>query len=103
MGTKLEPTFEVYDGAATDKTSMEGWINKHYHGLTGYRTTDNAKDFAGPSVVAYYGVDYVKNIKGTNYWRNRVWIRLCQWSRPRGHCQERRWRKVQDGRRVLSR
>jgi len=77
LQTKLEPTFEVYDGAATDKTSMEGWINKHYHGLTGYRTTDNAKDFAGPSVVAYYGVDYVKNIKGTNYWRNRV-MKVCK-------------------------
>lgn len=23
-------------------------------------------------VVAYYGVDYVKNTKGTNYWRNRI-------------------------------
>ena len=23
-------------------------------------------------VVAYYDVDYVKNAKGTNYWRNRV-------------------------------
>jgi protein disulfide isomerase family A protein 3 len=25
-----------------------------------------------PLVVAYYDVDYVKNVKGTNYWRNRV-------------------------------
>lgn len=23
-------------------------------------------------VVAYYNVDYVKNVKGTNYWRNRI-------------------------------
>ena len=23
-------------------------------------------------IVAYYDMDYVKNIKGTNYWRNRV-------------------------------
>ena len=22
--------------------------------------------------MAYYSVDYVKNVKGTNYWRNRV-------------------------------
>ena len=22
--------------------------------------------------MAYYSVDYVKNIKGTNYWRNRI-------------------------------
>merc|ERR1712079_583238 len=33
---------------------------------------DNAKEFKEPLVVAYYDVDYVKNIKGTNYWRNRV-------------------------------
>lgn len=45
----------------------------NYHGLAGHRTPDNAKDFAGKSaVVAFYGVDYVKNVKGTNYWRNRV-------------------------------
>jgi protein disulfide isomerase family A protein 3 len=25
-----------------------------------------------PLVTAYYDVDYVKNAKGTNYWRNRV-------------------------------
>jgi len=77
LQSKLEPTFQVYDGAATDKTSMESWINKHYHGLAGYRTTDNAKDFAGPSVIAYYGVDYLKNPKGTNYWRNRV-AKVCK-------------------------
>merc|ERR1711978_778072 len=36
------------------------------------RTTDNAADFKNPLVTAYYAVDYVKNAKGTNYWRNRV-------------------------------
>merc|ERR1711872_800445 len=33
---------------------------------------DNAADFKNPLVTAYYAVDYVKNAKGTNYWRNRV-------------------------------
>ena len=37
-----------------------------------FRTTDNAKDFTNPLVVAYYAVDYVKNPKGSQYWRNRV-------------------------------
>merc|ERR1711874_531456 len=32
----------------------------------------NAKEFKMPLVVAYYNVDYAKNTKGTNYWRNRV-------------------------------
>ena len=38
----------------------------------GHRTSDNAKDFKLPLVTAYYDVDYTKNVKGTNYWRNRV-------------------------------
>jgi protein disulfide isomerase family A protein 3 len=29
-------------------------------------------DFKPPVVPVYYDVDYVKNAKGTNYWRNRV-------------------------------
>merc|ERR1711902_83759 len=32
----------------------------------------NAADFKNPLVTAYYAVDYGKNAKGTNYWRNRV-------------------------------
>lgn len=44
----------------------------HSHGLTGLRTRDSIQDFKNPLVVAYYAVDYTKNPKGTNYWRNRV-------------------------------
>ena len=42
------------------------------HGLVGHRTVDNAAQFKQPLAVAYFGVDYVKNTKGTNYWRNRI-------------------------------
>lgn len=42
------------------------------HGLAGLRTRDTVPDFKNPLVVAYYAVDYQKNAKGTNYWRNRV-------------------------------
>lgn len=42
------------------------------HGLVGHRTQDTAEEFVPPLVVAYFNVDYVKNPKGTNYWRNRV-------------------------------
>jgi protein disulfide isomerase family A protein 3 len=31
----------------------------------------NADKFKKPLVIAYYDVDYEKNEKGTNYWRNR--------------------------------
>lgn len=42
------------------------------HGLVGHRTRDTAQDFKPPHIIAYYAVDYVKNAKGTNYWRNRI-------------------------------
>jgi len=42
------------------------------HGLVGHRTRDSVADFKNPIVVAYYNVDYTKNVKGTNYWRNRI-------------------------------
>jgi len=72
LQSKFEDSSLVYDGGATDKTGLEGWIKKNYHGLCGHRTTDNAKDFGNPLAVAYFTVDYAKNPKGTNYWRNRV-------------------------------
>ena len=40
-------------------------------GLAGHRTSSNQNSFKKPLVVAYFEVDYVKNVKGTNYWRNR--------------------------------
>jgi len=38
----------------------------------GHRTQDSVKDFQNPLITAYFSVDYQKNPKGTNYWRNRV-------------------------------
>jgi len=72
LHNKFEDASVVYDGSATDKGALASWISSNYHGLCGHRTSDNAKDFKMPLVVAYYGVDYEKNPKGTNYWRNRV-------------------------------
>merc|ERR1712241_1622390 len=71
LQTKLEPSEVEYDGAAK-KSAIQAWVKKNYHGLVGHRTVDNAKEFGRNIVIAYYDVDYVKNAKGTNYWRNRV-------------------------------
>jgi len=68
LENKFEPSAVKYE--STDP--LDKWINANYHGLCGVRTTDNAADFKNPLVTAYYSVDYVKNVKGTNYWRNRV-------------------------------
>jgi len=72
LQSKFEESQVVYSGSATDKSALESFINKNYHGLCGHRTTDNAKDFQNPLVIAYFAVDYNKNVKGTNYWRNRI-------------------------------
>ncbi|XP_068230096.1 protein disulfide-isomerase A3 [Palaemon carinicauda] len=71
LGNKFEPDSVTYEGSE-DKVEIESFIKKNFHGLAGHRTPDTAQDFRQPLVVAYYNVDYVKNIKGTNYWRNRV-------------------------------
>jgi len=68
LQNKFEPSEVVYEGA----DPVDKWVKANYHGICGVRTTDNAADFKNPLVTAYYAVDYVKNAKGTNYWRNRV-------------------------------
>jgi len=71
MKNKFEPAAVVYDGANC-KHAMKKFIKDNIHGLVGHRTQDTAADFSTPLVVAYFNVDYAKNVKGTNYWRNRV-------------------------------
>lgn len=69
--SKFEPQAVQYTGSA-DKGQIEQFIKDSYHGLVGHRTHDNHEDFKAPLIVAYYDVDYLKNVKGTNYWRNRI-------------------------------
>lgn len=71
LENKFEPSSVVFEGSA-DRAEIESFIKKNFHGLVGHLTQDTAQDFKPPVVIAYYNVDYVKNIKGTNYWRNRV-------------------------------
>lgn len=71
LHTKLEPSQVEYSGSLA-KDDITTWIKDNYHGLVGHRTLDNAKDFGPTLVIAYYDVNYVKNAKGTNYWRNRI-------------------------------
>ncbi|XP_059050936.1 protein disulfide-isomerase A3 [Achroia grisella] len=71
LQNKFEESFVVYSGEP-ETYSLKAFIKENYHGLVGIRQKDNIPDFGNPLVVAYYDVDYVKNPKGTNYWRNRV-------------------------------
>lgn len=67
LSNKFEAGHVVYESG-----DLTEWVRDNYHGLAGVRTPDRMDDFKPPLVVVYYDVDYVKNAKGTNYWRNRV-------------------------------
>ncbi|CAH1134868.1 unnamed protein product [Ceutorhynchus assimilis] len=71
LKNKFEDASVTYSGKA-DSADLNEWVTKNFYGLAGVRKGDNQREFKNPLVVVYYGVDYVKNPKGTNYWRNRV-------------------------------
>lgn len=56
----------------TSASALKSAIQGEALGLCGERTRANGGNFEKPLVVAYFNVDYVKNPKGTNYWRNRI-------------------------------
>ena len=68
LSNKFEAGHVVYD----DSGDLTVWVRENYHGFVGVRSQSNMDDFKTPLVVVFYDVDYVKNPKGTNYWRNRV-------------------------------
>ena len=68
--TKSEGSF-VTDASA-NCAQISSFIKDKFSGLTGHLTPDNGQFFKNPQCVAYYQVDYLRNPKGTNYYRNRV-------------------------------
>lgn len=71
LHNKFEANSVKYEGSDS-VSNVYDFITQNYFGIVGVRTRDNAGEFKNPLVVAYYAVDYVKNPKGTNYWRNRI-------------------------------
>lgn len=71
LQNKFEDNSVTYKGKA-DTSDIKEFISSNFHGLVGHRTPTNKHEFENPLVIAYYNVDYVKNAKGTNYWRNRI-------------------------------
>jgi protein disulfide isomerase family A protein 3 len=68
----MEPSELQYPESSFSVDKLKEWVNNNIHGLAGHRTTTNSDQFKTPLVVVYFDVDFVKNPKGTNYWRNRV-------------------------------
>jgi len=71
LHSKFEDNEARYEGTA-EMEKIKKFIHQQITGLCGHRTSDNAKEFEKPLIVVYYNVDYTKDQKGTNYWRNRV-------------------------------
>ncbi|KAJ8678737.1 hypothetical protein QAD02_014524 [Eretmocerus hayati] len=71
LQNKFEDSQILHEGGESIE-DIRKFVKENYFGLVGVRTRDNAAEFKNPLVVAYYAVDYVKNPKGTNYWRNRI-------------------------------
>lgn len=64
---KFEPDYLIYDSS----DELKDWIQDNSNGLIVPRTPAN-RDIPKPNVVVYYNIDYERDPKGTNYWRNRV-------------------------------
>lgn len=74
LQVKLEAIENVFTGAAS---TLKAFIESELHGIVGHRTPGNAADFRAPLVTVLYNVDYVKDVKGSNYVRNRI-IKIAQ-------------------------
>ncbi|KAL3080297.1 hypothetical protein niasHS_012402 [Heterodera schachtii] len=72
LHNKFEPNEFHYDGNY-DTDKIKNFLLYETNGLAGIRTQGNLFQFTHrPLVVVYYTVDYLKDPKGSNYWRNRV-------------------------------
>uniref|UniRef100_A0A1I8B5H5 protein disulfide-isomerase n=1 Tax=Meloidogyne hapla TaxID=6305 RepID=A0A1I8B5H5_MELHA len=77
LHNKFEPAFFHYDGNYdTDKIKnflVQETSQFYRNGLCAIRTQGNLFQFTQrPLIVVYYNVDYARDPKGSNYWRNRV-------------------------------
>lgn len=70
LHNKFENSFVKFEGSGIGE--LTEFVKNNMHGLVGHRTRESSTDFTQPIITAYYDVDYVKNVKGTNYWRNRI-------------------------------
>ncbi|XP_002740183.1 protein disulfide-isomerase A3-like [Saccoglossus kowalevskii] len=71
LQSKFEDSKIKFDGTVKSG-NLKKFVKENSLGLCGHMTPDNHSQFKKPLCVVYYDVDYRKNTKGTNYWRNRI-------------------------------
>jgi len=72
LQSKFEPNEVVMPEQAPNKANMGEFVREHFFGKCAHATADNFGKMQKPLALVMYEVDYAKNLKGTNYWRNRV-------------------------------
>ncbi|KAJ7998373.1 hypothetical protein DPEC_G00222030 [Dallia pectoralis] len=73
LNNKFEESSVKFSDDKFTNANIKKFIQEHIFGMCPHMTDDNKDQLRGKDLlVAYYDVDYEKNPKGSNYWRNRV-------------------------------
>lgn len=73
LSNKFEDGSVKYSEDIYTSNKIKRFIQDNVFGICPHMTDDNKDQLKGKDLlVAYYDVDYDKNPKGSNYWRNRV-------------------------------
>uniref|UniRef100_A0A8C4DKN3 Protein disulfide-isomerase n=1 Tax=Dicentrarchus labrax TaxID=13489 RepID=A0A8C4DKN3_DICLA len=73
LSNKFEDSSVAYSEDKYTSNKIKRFIQDNIFGICPHMTDDNKDQLKGKDLlVAYYDVDYDKNPKGSNYWRNRV-------------------------------
>ncbi|XP_062318095.1 protein disulfide-isomerase A3 [Osmerus eperlanus] len=73
LSNKFEESTVSFDLEKFTSANIKMFIQDNIFGICPHMTEDNKDQLKGKDLlVAYYDVDYDKNPKGSNYWRNRV-------------------------------
>ncbi|XP_036399480.1 protein disulfide-isomerase A3 [Megalops cyprinoides] len=73
LSNKFEESSVKFSEDKITSGKIKRFIQENIFGLCAHMTEDNKDQLKGKDLlVAYYDVDYEKNPKGSNYWRNRV-------------------------------
>nr|XP_023657071.1 protein disulfide-isomerase A3-like isoform X1 [Paramormyrops kingsleyae] len=72
LSSKFEDSLVKF-GESISTASLRRFIRDNIFGLCPHLTNENKDSLKGRDLMTvYYDVDYLRNPKGTNYWRNRV-------------------------------
>ncbi|KAL7885609.1 hypothetical protein AOLI_G00059040 [Acnodon oligacanthus] len=73
LNNKFEESSVKFGEEKFTNAKIKRFIQDNIFGICPHMTDDNKDQLKGKDLlVAYYDVDYEKNPKGSNYWRNRV-------------------------------